>query len=189
MTGPRVTVTPVTFSLVAYDAARIAELVSEVGAWFGLGPDDEVRIDVTEQSPLAEVVLTSTDPPVLHVDGGAFEDAKNPRNLSERAVRTVAARCLARVADRRRPGFADAPPEGELTIAQLDAWDCWALGRAARHGLDVHQPRWRYRFRTRHGFTDAADRAFDRLWAAEDLAWSDLAAACEQAAATPGRGR
>lgn len=178
-----VTVTPATFSLVEYDAGRIGELIGEVAGWYGLGPDDEIRVEVSEQSPLAEVALSAVEPLVLVVDGGAFEDPKHPRHLSERAVRTVAARYLARVADRRRPGFAAAPAEGGLTLAQLDAWDCWALGRAQRRGLDVHKPRWRYRFRTRHGFTDTADRVFDRLWDAEELTWADLDAACAETAA------
>ena len=42
------------------------------------------------------------------------------------------------------------------------------MGRLERLGYDV-RPRSRrlYHFRNRHGFTDVADNAFKRLWAAE----------------------
>jgi hypothetical protein len=190
-----VIVTPATFSMVDFDSERIAALVSEAAGWVGLA-DGDVRVDVAEEVPLAGAVLASVDPPVLAVQGGAFEDPRHPRRMSTVAVQTVAARLLARAADRRRPGFAEAPPEGELTVAQSDAWDVWAVGRAARRGLDVHQQRWRYRFRNRHGFTDVADRVFDRLWAATELSWSDLVDACAETEGarppsppTPGRGR
>ena len=130
---------------------------------------------------------------------GAFEDPKHPRQLSPVGVQTEAVRMLARIGDRRRAGFGDPPPLAEITLAQGDAWDAWALGRASRRGLAVNQQRWRYRFRNRHGFTDTADAVFERLWAAEDVTWADLAAACEETrvaaeaaggrTVTPSRGR
>jgi len=183
VSGVRVDVTPATFSMVQFDAARIAALVAEAATWVGLGAGDVVRVEVAEQVPLAGVALASIDPPVLAIEGGALEDPKRPRSLSDDAVRTVAARLLARVVDRRREGFADAPGEDGLSVAEADAWDVWALGRAARAGLAVRPQRWRYRFRTRHGFTDAADRVFDRLWASDHLTWSDLQQACRETAA------
>jgi hypothetical protein len=187
VSGVEVVVTPATFSMVQYDAGRIADLVADAAAWMGLGAGDQVRVEVAEEVPLAGVALASIDPPVLAVEGGAFEDPKRPRSLSGAAVQTVAVRLLARAADRRRPGFAGAPDEDHLSVAEADAWDVWALGRAARAGLEVHPQRWRYRFRNRHGFTDTADQVFDRLWTAEDLSWPDLRRACEEtAAARPG---
>jgi hypothetical protein len=178
--------------MVSYDAQTIADLVAEAASWVGFGAEDEIRVEIAEEQPLTDVTLASADPPVLAVDGGAFEDPRRPRQLDPEGVQTVAVRLLARVGDRRRPGFEAAPPTDELTLGQADAWDAWALGRASRRGLPVNQQRWRYRFRNRHGFTDAADAAFDRLWAAEDLSWADLAAACEETSVsevTPGRGR
>jgi hypothetical protein len=50
------------------------------------------------------------------------------------------------------------------------------VGRLGRLGYRVHEQRWRYNFRNRHGFTDQADAAFDRIWAADALTWSDLTA-------------
>ena len=51
------------------------------------------------------------------------------------------------------------------------------MGRYARlAGVDGGLARRRYAFRLRHGFSDAADRAFDRLWTASDLTWADILA-------------
>lgn len=183
MTALRVDVEPVTFTLVDFDTAQIATLVAEVAGWYGFGDGDVVRVEVDQAVPMATVGLTATDPPVLSIEGGAFEDPRRVRQLSPMAVRTIAARFLGRAGDRRRPRFGDAPAEAELSVAQADAWDVWALGRGARRGLAVHEPRWRYRFRTRHGFTDVADRVFDRLWAADELTWADIAGACDETAA------
>lgn len=180
---PTVVVQPATFTLVDYDAAQIAALVTEAGGWAGLDDGDAVTVKVDEASPLALSRLDSVDPIELFVEGGAIEDVKKIRCLDPSAVQITAMRLLARVADRRRPGFAGAPDEAGLSVEQLDAWDAWALGRATRRGLAVPQMRWRYRFRNHHGFTDVADAVFDRLWGAEELTWADLEAACAETAA------
>lgn len=177
-----VEVVPDTFTLVSFDAGEIARLTAEVAELVGI-TDGAIRVEVDQSVPLAMSKVTAGDPIVIWVEGGAFEDPRIIRQLSPNAVQTVAARLLTRVADRRTPGFADAPSDDLLTVPQLDAWDVWALGRVARRGLPVNQQRWRYRFRNRHGFTDAADRAFDRLWAADTLTWPELAALCEETAA------
>jgi hypothetical protein len=173
-----VTVTPAEFSLVMYDAERIRAVVADVAARIGLPDDVPVMVAVDERSPLARTDLTSIDPPQLTVEGGAFEEPRRPRQLSEDA----AARLLGRVVDRRDPSFGSPPEEAALTLPQADAWDAYALGRAARRGIETHQPRWRYRFRMRHGFTDTADRVFDRLWAAEGLTWPEIESACAETA-------
>jgi hypothetical protein len=80
--------------------------------------------------------------------------------------------------------FDDAPADDELSLAHVAAWDTYAVGRLGRLGYPVHQPRWIYNFRNRHGFTDQADDAFARIWEAEDLSWDDLAALSDGAAAT-----
>jgi len=184
-----VTVKPAEFLLVLFDPARIVAIVEDVARRLDLPDDVMITFDVDEGSPLARTALTSIDPPVIAVEGGALEEPRRPRYLSEEAVAVTAARLLARVADRRDPHFGPAPAEASLTLPQADAWDAYALGRAERLGIEVRQPRWRYRFRMRHGFTDTADRAFDRLWAAEGLAWADIeAASVEALAAREGAG-
>ena len=175
-----VTVTPEAFALVLFDTERIRAVVEGVARGLGLSDAVPIVVNVDESTPLARTTLSSIDPPVLDIEGGAFEHPRLPRQLSETRVAIVAARLLARAADRSDPGFAEAPGEDQLTLPQADAWDAYALGRASRLGYTVHEPRWRYRFRTRHGFTDTADKVFDRLWAAEHLTWADLVAACEE---------
>ena len=64
---------------------------------------------------------------------------------------------LLRVRDRLSGRFDDAPADSELSLAQVAAWDTYSVGRLARLGYPVHQPRWIYNFRNRHGFTDRAD--------------------------------
>ena len=183
-----VIVTPAEFTLVAYDAERIREIVADVAQRLGLPGDLAITFAVDERTPLARARLVSVDPPVLEIEGGALEEPRHPRHLNENSTVVTAARLLGRVRDRRDPAFAaggDPPAEEDLTLPQADAWDAYALGRAARLGFEVQQPRWRYRFRTRHGFSDSVDRVFDRLWAAEGLTWADLEAACAETGAVP----
>jgi hypothetical protein len=82
---------------------------------------------------------------------------------------------LHRAMDRRGAGYADAPPDQELSLGQRSAWDAWCAARCERLGWQVSEPRRRYHFRARHGFSDAADAAFDRIWTADSLSWSELA--------------
>jgi hypothetical protein len=140
--------------------------------------------------------VVAIDPVTLLVESGAFEDAKHPRHLSDRGVRSVVGRLLFRARDRLDPSFAQAPRDGEMPLRLHAAWDVYAVGRCARLGLRTQKERRRYHFRIRHGFTDAADEAFDRLWDAEGLGWADLEAVCEETRAAdtrrpvkPGRGR
>ena len=76
--------------------------------------------------------------------------------------------------DRLSEGFGDAPPDDQLSLAQKAAWETYSVGRLERLGIPVNQQRWRYNFRNRHGFTDDADAAFDRLWNADNLTWQQL---------------
>ena len=84
----------------------------------------------------------------------------------------------------------------ETVAREHVAWDTYAVGRCERLGWRVQKERRRYHFRIRHGFTDVADEAFDRLWAADGLTWADLQAVCAEteaadtrAAVKRGRGR
>lgn len=106
-----------------------------------------------------------------------------PRTLSDRLTADVLGRLLFRAADRRSPGFADAPADDELDLAQQTAWDSYSMGRLERLGYDVRKPRRLYHFRNRHGFNDVADAAFEKLWTGEGLTWADLDAVCQETAA------
>lgn len=184
----RVEVTPGEFTFVAYDAARIAGVAEKVAVDVGLG-DSDIVIEVDDSTPLTRTrveSIGSADEPIrLHVEGGAFEDPAEPRHLSEPRTADVVGRLLWRVVDRRSGRFDGAPPDAELTLQEQVAWDTYAMGRLERLGYDVQEPRRRYHFRTRHGFTDVADRVYERLWSAPDgsLSWSDVAAACAETAA------
>jgi len=180
---PKIVVTPETFAMVSFDHGRIVELVGEVADKVGLASDLVIGVVVDEGSPLGRSRIDSLDPVTLSVQGGAFENAKVPRTLSEKSVTDVVGRLLFRVKDRLSPEFADAPADGDLTLPEHTAWDAYAIGRCERLGYQPQKARRIYHFRNRHGFTDVADAVFERLWNAHDLTWSDIAAACAETAA------
>ena len=177
-----VRVTPETFSLVNFDAARIAEITSKLAGEVGLPDDAVVEIEVDEKAPSTRVRTESTDPVRLRIEGGAIEETTAPRTLSDRLTADVIGRLLFRVADRRSAGFADAPADEELDLAQQTAWDSYSMGRLERLGYDVRKPRRLYHFRNRHGFSDVADQAFERLWAGDGLTWAEIDAICAETA-------
>jgi hypothetical protein len=176
----KVVVTPEEFHFVAFDAGRVVELAGRIADKVGLPADAEIRIEIDESSPLGRTKLTSLDPITVAVEGGAFEDAKRPRQLSDKSVIDVVGRLLFRAKDRLDPSFADAPADGDLTLQQHTAWDTYAVGRCERAGWAPQKPRRLYHFRNRHGFTDVADAVFERLWNADGLTWADLEAACAE---------
>lgn len=169
-----VTVGPSQFRLVEFDASEIAQLVAAVADRLGLPSDLAVVVNVDETTPLGRARVASVDPLVLEVESGGFEDPLRPRRLSRTNVEATAGRLLMRAADRLSPEFADAPPDSELSLAEAAAWDAYATGRLARRGYPSQRDRRHYHFRIRHGFTDAADAAFDRLWSADGLAWGEV---------------
>ena len=61
----------------------------------------------------------------------------------------------------------------------------YCVGRLVRLGYKHHDNRQRrlYHFRSRHGFSDAADSAFERLWTADSLTWPDIKSLSDGAAA------
>jgi hypothetical protein len=179
----KVEVTPQEFVMVKFDAARITAVASEVADKVGFPAAAVLRIEVDEQEPLGRTVVTSLDPITITVEGGAFEDAKRPRQMSERGIVDVLGRLLFRVKDRLDPAFGDPPADEELTLQQQTAWDAYAVGRAERAGLAVQRARRQYHFRNRHGFSDAADAAFSRLWDADALTWAEIDAICAETAA------
>jgi len=179
---PNVTITPEEFKFVFFDGARIAavteKLLGEVGV------DRDVTIEVDESTPLGRARVTSTEPIVLSVESGAFEDAKRPRHLSERATADVVGKWLYRVRDRLDPTFGSPPADEDLTLSQTTAWDTYCVGRMARLGYPVQRQRRLYHFRNRHGFSDLADAAFEELWAASDLSWADIERICASTEST-----
>ncbi len=179
-----VRVSPETFHYVKFDGAHLAELTSTLADRIGLPADAVIEIEIDETTPATRVRTESIDPIRLRVEGGAIEDPTVPRTLSDRLSADVLGRLLLRVSDRRTPGFADAPADGELDLQQQTAWDTYCMGRLERLGYDVRKPRRQYHFRNRHGFSDVADGAFERLWAAEELTWADLQAVCAETAAS-----
>lgn len=175
-----VTVDPPAFSLVHFDAGRIAALAAEVAVLVGLPDDVTVGIDVDEKSPFGKAWgAVAGRSATLTVEGGAFEDPQRLRQFSDAGTRLVLARLLYRVGDRLDPAFGDPPADPDLTKAQHAAWDAYSLGRYARRaGVDAGQGKRRYAFRIRHGFTDSADRAFDQLWHGSGLTWADIEGIC-----------
>ncbi|HEV7865060.1 MAG TPA: hypothetical protein VGR20_20350 [Acidimicrobiia bacterium] len=175
-----VTIDPPDFSIVDYDAGRIAAVVAEVGALVGLPDDVRIQIAVDEQNPFGKTSTAVAGRSVtVSVEGGAFEDPQRLRQFSESNTRLVLGRLLFRIADRLNPAFGDPPADADLTPAEHTAWDAYAVGRFSRRaGVDGGRDRRRYAFRIRHGFSDAADRAFDGLWTGSDLSWAEIQAAC-----------
>jgi hypothetical protein len=88
----------------------------------------------------------------------------------------VLGRLLFRVRDRLDPAFGDPPADEAIGLETSTAWDAYAVGRLVRLGFRHFDDRQRrlYQFRTRHGFTDAADAAFDALWDGDGLTWADI---------------
>lgn len=168
-----VTVTPEQFTYVAFDATVIRRIAGDLLTSLGLGERD-VAIEVDETTPLARTRVTIGDPISIRAESGAFEDPKKPRQQSETHTATSLGRVLLRVRDRLLGGFADAPPDDELSLAEMSAWDTYCVGRLQRLGIPVNKQRWLYNFRNRHGFTDHSDTAFDRLWTSDGLTWADL---------------
>jgi hypothetical protein len=172
----KVSVEPTEFHYVNFDAEQITRLVGEVADLVGLPADTVIDVKIDESTPLGRSLISSLDPIVIEVEGGAFENAKAPRQMSDRSVRDVVARLLFKVNDRVSGRFANAPAEGEVPLPQAVAWDVYAVGRAARAGIEVSKPRRLYHFRNRHGFNDVADAAFETLWNADDLTWDGIVA-------------
>jgi hypothetical protein len=173
---PQISVRPEVFSLVQFDAGRIRELVGEVARQVDLPADVDIHVEVDEATPFGQTSTAIRGRRVeIAVEGGAFEDPKHLRHLSESGTRLVLGRLLFRVLDRLDSRFGSPPPDPELTLEQHAAWDVYSVGRYARRaGIDGGQARRRYAFRLRHGFTDVADEAFERLWYASGLTWADL---------------
>ena len=167
-----VTVAPTEFAFVDFDSTLITRIGDQMVA--ALGIDRPVHVEVDETTPLGRIQIEVGDTIRIHVESGAFEDSRKPREQSEVATAANLGRALLRARDRLSGGFGEAPPDTELAPRQVSAWDTYCVARLSRLGLTVNQQRWRYNFRNRHGFTDAADAAFDRIWNEDGLTWGEL---------------
>jgi hypothetical protein len=182
----RVHITPDPFTVVPYDGAVIAGLVEDAAALVGFPPDIEIDLDIDEDLP-HPLVGTASDiadgRARLWMSGGNLEDMHHNRQFAEPNARRELLQMLLRARDRLSDGFASAPPDIDLTLAERVAWDVWTHARAGRLGIPSRPDRMRYEFRLQHGFSDAADAAFDRLWDAETLSWDGLREICKETGA------
>jgi hypothetical protein len=182
----RVRVTPDPFTVVPYEVPVIAGLVEEAAALVGFPPTVEIDLEIDEDlpHPLVGTASDITDGrAMLWISGGNLEDTHRNRQFSEPNAKLEFAQMLLRAKDRLSDDFAGAPPDVDLTFAQRMAWDVYTHARVGRVGLPTRAVRIRYDFRLQHGFSDAADAAFDRLWNAPTLTWDGLLEVCKETGA------
>lgn len=168
-----VTVTPDPFTLVDFDAAAIADIAGRVWQQVGL-PDVPLQVEVDETTPLGRAWVLQADPPVIKVESGGLEHNHKPRQFDPDNAAELFGRLLFRLKDRLDPAFGDPPSDDDLSLELSAAWDAYAMGRVERLGYKSQRPRRLYQFRVRHGFSDAADAAFNHLWSADSLTWADI---------------
>lgn len=180
----KVTVTPETYQYVNFSAAAIQSTAEEVAAAVGLSDDAAVEVNVDEAEMLGRLqTLVEDGRIVVNVTGGAFESLKKAREFAPERCRAVLGLALMRARDRLDPAFGTPPPDDELTVRQESTWSTYIEGRLARRGVLAGRPQRRiYHFRVRHGFNDAVDAVFERVWNADGLSWADLEAASAEAA-------
>ncbi len=181
-----VTVAPDPFHLVNYDTATIRAIVEDVVAQIEFPPGVDVALTVDEGLP-HPILGTNADivdgAAHLWVSGGNFESRNKSREFSDRHARAEITHMLLRAKDRLSGGFESAPPDAELTLGERQAWDCYAWGRILHMGHNVHEQKRRYDFRMQHGFNDAADAAYERLWSAESMTWDGVREICAETGA------
>jgi hypothetical protein len=190
----KVSVTPDPFVLVNYDSGVLASLIEKVASRVGLPDDVDIAIEVDEALPrpliasYVDVDATGGGQGRVSIwcSGGNFEHPQYPRRFDDAGAEVKLAVDLTRAVD-RLGGFADAPPDSELSERQREAWDTAAAGRVARLGYAVREPLVRYHFRLSNGFGDSVDAVYERLWGVADITWAELDAACAETAAADQR--
>lgn len=179
-----ISVTPSSFTMVEFRLDQIVPVVEEVRATIGqLDPgqglvDLDVALVIEEDQQTARMAITSVDPLVFALDCGALEDTRNPREFGLEMASVSLASLFIEYLDRTSEAFG-APSIGEPSdFADKIAWSVYTHARVRRAGYRVHKPKHLYNFRNRHGFSDAADQAFEALWTAVDLTYAEILALC-----------
>lgn len=168
------TVTPDTYNFVAFDTAYTARLAERMVAQLGLD-DIDILIAVNENSSLTRIDIDVTASLItIAPHSGAMEDTRRPRQQSELNTTITLARGMLRARDRLRGGFADAPNDTELSLQQAAIWDTYIMGRIAHMDIEVNKQAWVYNFRNRHGFFDAVDAVFEKVWNLSNTTWAEL---------------
>jgi hypothetical protein len=175
----QVSVDPAEFTQVKYDANEIAAIVGSLAET--LGVSNSISLVVDETTLLAKITCSieapSSDATILiNAMSGAIENTKHLTTLGVNQTQTSVGRMLLRARDRMRSDFAGAGADDDLTLAESAAWDTYCAGRLARAGIEINTQRWRYNHRNRFGFSNAGDTDFERLWAADELSWSEVVA-------------
>src|SRR5258707_14748904 len=124
----RVHITPDPFTVVPYEVPVIAALVEEAAALVGFPAGIEIDLEIDEDLP-HPLVGTASDVvdgrAVLWMSGGNLEDTHRTRQFSEPHARRELLQMVLRAGDRLSDGFASAPPDADLTLAERAAWDVW----------------------------------------------------------------
>ena len=175
----QVSVDPAEFTQVKYDANEIAAIVGSLAET--LGVSNSISLVVDETTLLAKITCSidapSSDATILiNAMCGAIENTKHLTTLGVNQTQTSVGRMLLRARDRMRSDFAGAGADDDLTLAESAALDTYCAGRLARAGIEINTQRWRYNHRNRFGFSNAGDADFERLWAADELSWSEVVA-------------
>ncbi len=167
-------VKPTTFVHVDYDADLLSRLVGEALERVAMPSDSKITVEIDESLSTNRVRVIELEPIKLEVESGAVEDYKQPRTIGELPASIAFTRLLLEVLDRQSVDFGAPELDVEPTRAHRMAWNVNLFGRTSRLGLRIHRPRYLYNFRNRHGFSDAADRAFDELWSSDNLTWAEM---------------
>lgn len=170
--------------MVNFDPRMIGRVVNEVAGAVALPPEVAIAVNVDEAVMLGRVSTVVAGQSIeVFVSGGAFESLRKAREFDATRCRAVVGHALLRARDRLDPLFGQPPVDDEIPVALEAAWAVYVEGRLDRYGVVVGRRQRRiYHFRVRHGFNDAVDRVFDRLWSTDGLSWSDIESASLQAA-------
>jgi hypothetical protein len=182
----RITLIPEQFTLVPYDSAELLGVLEDALALVDFPQNVDVTLEVDEElfPPLVGFAVDAVDGHAhIWISGANLEDVKRPRHFSRDRAFFDLVLCSLRAKDRLSDDFADAPPDAQLTLAELAAWAVWAEGRAERLGMPARRQRRLYDYRLQHGFTDVADAAFERLWDADTLTWAGIREVCKETGA------
>lgn len=178
-----ITVQPTTYNHVSFDPIEIADYADKALAMSGLPVGLDIELVVDEVLSTNRVRVESVDPVKVVAESGALENYQVPRTVGELPTLISLCRLFLEVGDRRSETFGAPSLDSELAPAHRMAWDVALFGRVAQLGLSIHQPRYRYNFRNRHGFSDTADGVFDTLWLSAPNTWAGIVDLSDQAQA------